>query len=103
MCTRPLAMVVFIEKEFVYAKSITGMDISKVQRHMTFCAWTLVSVEPEMLVRTPPSTLSQVIIASSAIRTSHAYSMALSSPYMVHYGVTSGFSGEIVLRDLREK
>lgn len=59
---RPVAMVVFIGKEFAYTKNLStegGGVGPPMKRHMSFCTWTLVSVKPEMLVRlsSPPAQL----------------------------------------------
>ena len=49
---RPVALVVFIDSNFCYIKSGVGMDqYAPTERHMSFCTWTLVPVNPEMLVR----------------------------------------------------
>lgn len=42
----------FIDKEYCYIKSTVGMDqYAPTDRHMSFCTWTLVPVNPEILVR----------------------------------------------------
>lgn len=46
-------MVVFIDGAYCSTKSVTGMEAAAVNRHMSFCTWTLVSLKPEMLVSTP--------------------------------------------------
>lgn len=61
-------MVVFIEKEFCYTKSSTvDTDDSTaiVKRPISMCSWTLVSVNPELLVRTPSRILPHVAIGYS--------------------------------------
>ena len=57
---RPLAMVVFIEKEYCFTMSSTmETEISavKVKRPMSLCSWSMVFVNPEMLVRPLPHVL----------------------------------------------
>ena len=46
-------MVVFIDKEYSYCKNTLGDEAVKAERHLSFCTWTLVSVNPEMLVGNP--------------------------------------------------
>ena len=49
---RPVALVVFIDGQFCYIKSGVGMDqYEPTERHMSFCTWTLIPVNPEILVR----------------------------------------------------
>ena len=46
----PIAIVSLVEKERQWFKSIVGLSVSETSRASSFCAWTLLPVNPEVLV-----------------------------------------------------
>ncbi len=46
----PIAIVSLVEKERQWFKSIVGLSVSETSRASSFCAWTLLPINPEVLV-----------------------------------------------------
>jgi PAS domain-containing protein len=46
----PIALVSLVEKERQWFKSVVGLKVTETARSMSFCAWTLIPVNPEVLV-----------------------------------------------------
>ena len=53
MCTfftAPIAIVSLVEKERQWFKSVVGLSVQETDRTSSFCAWTLLPVNPEVLI-----------------------------------------------------
>jgi PAS domain-containing protein len=46
----PIALVSLVEKERQWFKSVVGLQVTETSRATSFCAWTLIPVNPEVLV-----------------------------------------------------
>ena len=46
----PIALVSLVDKERQWFKSVQGLEARETDRKSSFCAWTLLPVNPEVLV-----------------------------------------------------
>ena len=46
----PIALVSLVDKERQWFKSVQGLEARETDRRSSFCAWTLLPVNPEVLV-----------------------------------------------------
>lgn len=48
---RPIAVVNFIGKDYCHFQSAVGVSAPGMERKLSICSWTLIPVNPEVLVR----------------------------------------------------
>ena len=50
---RPIAAVNFIGSDCCYIESSVGLSAARIDRNLAMCSWTLIPMNPEVLVRLP--------------------------------------------------